>query len=220
MAAVRFERDPKQPGVFRDTVTGEVFEDVNIRSDTFHDSVLFVAGSQAAGTKKQVFRDISDKDLLHTSLTQQKKVPENNVMKVNRIGCYLQQSNGNTLASVDDILKLVCGAVMTFKLNSQEIVKGPLFKFPSGYGVTGSTTANNRSLATVGPASPVAIPELEREQIITDKTELNTTIEVTGADWIASGKITGATTYVQPSLANDVVAQVHFGGIIEKPQGT
>lgn len=217
MAKARFVRDPVK-GTIRDTVTGEEFEDVNVRSDTFHDSVIFTAGSTAAGTKKTIFRDLSDKDLLHTSLTQTKKIPENNIMKMNRVGVYLHQANGNTLTNVDDVLKMICGAVMTFKLNSQEIVKGPLYKFPSGFGATGQTTANNRSLVTVGPPSLVAVPELEQEQILTDKTELNTQLEVTGADWITNAS--GPSDYVQPSFANDVVVAVHIGGLIEKPTNT
>lgn len=219
MAKARFTRDPIR-GTIKDTVTGEEFEDVNVRSDTLHDTVLFVSGSQAAGTKRVVFRDVQDKDVIHTTLTQSKKVPENNIMKMNRVGVYVLQANGNALSVIDDVLKLICGAYMSFKLNSQEIVKGPLYKFPSGFGATGSTTANNRSLVTVGPPSLVAVPELEQEQILTDKTELNTTIEVTGADWITSTKITSATTYTQPSFSIDVPVAVHFGGLIEKPTNT
>lgn len=216
--ASRFQRDPKNPGVFKDNVTGEVFEDVNIRSDTLHDTVLFLAGNQAAGTKNFVFRDIQNKDLQHTTLTQSKKIPENNVMKMSRVGVCVPQAHGNSLPTDADVMKLAWTAVMTFKLNSQEIVKGPLVKFPSGFGVQGTTNRNNTGIVSIGPTSQVAVPELEREQILTDKTELNTIIEIPNAPWVAA--ITSAVAYVQPSLSVDVAVQVHIGGIIEKPSNT
>lgn len=217
--ASRFQSDPQVPGRFIDRVTGQVFDNIDVRSDTLHDTVLYVAGAQTAGNKKNVFRDLANKDLLHTSLVTGNKIPENHVMKLNRIGVYPQQASGNVIATDSDVIKLMHAATMTFLFGSTLITRGPLFKYPSGFGFTGQTNRNNTGVVTLGPATQLGVERLEQEQIATDKTSLSCVLEMASPDWITSALISGATNYAQPSLAQDVAVQVHMGGIIERPQG-
>ena len=210
------QRDPKT-GQIVDMATGERYDDVTGRSDTYFDSTLFVGIAQVAGTKKYLFRDLSSKDLLHTNLTQTKKIPENSTMSMNTIGVHVMQANGNVVTGFDNIVKTVHSQVLVFKLASREVVKGPLFKYPSGFGLGGQTTENARSVVTIGPPTPAAVPPLAQTQPLSDKTELNVTIEGNAADWISTTNFASATSYVQPTLTADLVVQVHFGGLIEAP---
>lgn len=191
---------------------GRVIKLVEWREGDFWDSVTQGSGAVTAGTSLELFRDLTNKNLQATNLRVPRNIPAQSEFIMNRIGVVIAQAFSNTLVVVSDILKCAYDGSLTFKINDRLIEEGPLFKFQTGYGVTGGTTENNVSLATTGVASAAAAPQLLVAQNVNDKDDLQGTIDFKNDIWI-----TGSS--VMPTLTGRVVFTCMLHGFIKKPQG-
>lgn len=193
---------------------------VEWREDDFYDTVLTVnsgtmgtAATITAGQSQEFFRDLSNKNLQHTNLKTARRIPAGSEFIMARIGIVPCQAMGNDLPSDDQIIKLAYAATLTFKINDRLVSEGPLFKYQSGYGVTGSTTRNATGVVTIGVPSAAAAPTLMVAQPVQDDDDLMGTLEFKDfTSWVA------AAGDAMPSLPPiGVMLMLH--GYIKKPQG-
>lgn len=202
----------KEAGTLVIPSLGRTIKLVEWREDDFYDSVQQASGAATAGTSLEVFRDLSNKNLQHTNLKTSRRIPAGSEFILARIGVVPAQAIGNTLVTDDDIIKLAYAATMTFKLNDRLITEGPLYKYQSGYGVTGSTTRNATGVVTIGVPSAAAAPVLMVAQNIADDDDLVATIDFKNNSWIAGGAS-------MPTFTAAVIATVNLHGFVKKPQG-
>jgi hypothetical protein len=193
-------------------------QQVEWREDDFYDHVQTKAAI-TAGNRLRVFRSLDNKNFQHININTQGKIPANSEIVIFRIGVHVAQAFGNVLPTDDDIIKVAHAATLTFKLNERLVAQGPLFKFQSGYGVTGSTTRNATGIATMGVPSAAAAPQLLVAQPASEKDDLNCDITFEDNSWLASGTQMPAFS-IQAAVTTQPVIGVFLHGLIKKPQGT
>ena len=205
---------------------GKEIKLVEWREDDFYDTVVTgdvsaVAAIIAAGTSLEFFRDLANKNLQHTNLRTQRRIPAGSEFIMSRIGVLPNQAFGSVMVEVPDFVKHVYAATLTFKINDRLVSEGPLYKYQSGYGVAGQaalTTAglalaglgNSVGLPTIGVPSAAAAPNLMVAQPVMDDDDLVATIDYKSVSW--------ATGAVMPTVkAIGITLSLH--GFIKKPQG-
>lgn len=204
---------PGKPGVLKNTITGEEYDIGQVTEDSFYDTQLCLnantqaGGALAAGSKVSYFDALNTKNGQDTNIKQVRAIPQGNVLTLTRLGAVLKQAVGNTLLDPGDAQKIVATGAVDFRLSEQKIASGPVFKFPGGYGVVGSTTQNNTGVVTNGVASPSAIPALFMPQPVRPQDALNLDLRFDGAAWIGS--------YTGPTLVANVAVLMDLHGIIK-----
>lgn len=194
---------------------GKAIKLVEWREDDFYDTVVTgdvsaAAATVTAGTSLEFFRDLASKNLQHTNLRTSRRIPAGSEFIMSRIGVVPNQAFGNVMASPTDLVKHCYAATLTFKINDRLVSEGPLYKYQSGFGITGSTTQNDTGLATIGVPSAAAAPNLMVAQPVQDDDDLVATIDYKSNSW--------ATNAVMPSVkAIGITLSLH--GFIKKPQG-
>lgn len=194
---------------------GKAIKLVEWREDDFYDTVVTgdvsaAAATVTAGTSLEFFRDLASKNLQHTNLRTSRRIPAGSEFIMSRIGVIPNQSFGNVMASPTDLVKHCYAATLSFKINDRLVSEGPLYKYQSGFGITGSTTQNDTGLATIGVPSAAAAPNLMVAQPVQDDDDLVATIDYKSNSW--------ATNAVMPSVkAIGLTLSLH--GFIKKPQG-
>jgi hypothetical protein len=191
---------------------GKKIKQVEWREDDFYDTVQTDAVTPTAGSQLEFFRDLSNKNLQHTNLKTQRRIPAGSEFILTRIGIVPCQALANTLLTDADIVKLAYAATLTFKINDRLISEGPVVKYQSGMGVTGSTTRTDTGVVTIGLPSAAAAPNLLVAQTIKDDDDLVATLEFKNNSWI-----NGGSTMPTFSTRPGVILMLH--GLIKKPQG-
>jgi len=213
---------PEQPGRLFIPATGAVVQQDSQYEGDFYDTVEFT--TFAVGTKEDVFKDQTDKELQHTNLNQEKRIPSHSKLKLMRIGVHVRQWAGMARPSPEDVVALYELAYMTLKLGKTNIIaEGPLLIFPSGLGVTGTSTANDFSLPTLGVPSPAAAPRLIEQHDLNDKMDLNCQIKIDAQEWLGDAANDAQPTIVgnlHASAYASVLASVFLHGVITQPLGS
>lgn len=191
---------------------GKTIRLVEWREDSFFDTVQLDALSPAAGSSLEFFRDLSNKNLQHTNLKTARRIPAGSEFILTRIGVIPNQALADSLPTDADIIKLAYAASLTFKINDRLISEGPVYKYQSGFGVTGSTTRNSTGIATIGVPSAAAAPSLLVAQNVKDDDDLVATLDHKNNSWI-----NGGSTMPTYSVRMGVTLDLH--GLIKKPQG-
>lgn len=192
---------------------------VEWREDDFYDTVVVgttgdvtaAAALLTAGASFEFFRDLANKNLPHTNLKTARRIPAGSEFIMSRIGVVPNQAYGNNLVTDDAIIKLAFACTLTFKINDRLVSEGPLYKYQSGYGVTGSTTRNATGVVTIGVPSAAAAPTLMVAQPVQDDDDLMGTIDVKSNTW------TSANAVLPTVVATGITLMLH--GYIKKPQG-
>lgn len=206
---------------------------VEWREDDFYDTVAYgdvtATHTPAAGSSLNLFRDLASKNLPHTNLRTPRRIPSGSEFIMARVGVMPLQAFGNTIYAPDDIVKLVYAATLTFILNDRLITTGPLFKYQSGYGVTGGTAAlpaGTNALAapttygyvTVGVPSAAAAPNLMVAQPVEDNDDLVATVDILGNIWNCG--VSNVTNNAgMPVFTKAPAVSLMLHGFIKKPQG-
>lgn len=199
-----------RPGEFFISELGRIIRITDMRQDDFYGSTDFAGVSAlTAGTNGKPFDSITDQGKHHTNLTTARRIPGRNRFNVLRVGVHIAQAWGNTLVSGDDIMKLAHAASLKFSINTRLVTEGPLLKYQSGYGVTGSTVQNNRAALTIGLASQASAPRFIAAQPLNDEDDLDCVITTDANGWLD--------TTALPTLDTDAVMTTYLHGIIEKP---
>jgi len=205
MAAVR--PIPGKPGHFIDA-QGQVTVLTETRETDRYDSEQQASGAITAGTILRYFRNLNNKEDLDANIPEANKlVSGSERMILERIGVGVQASNSTLMATAADIKRIMCAGYLELKLNKTVIDDGPLEKFPSGYGVSGSTTENNQAVVNMGVPSTAAVKPLAEQQIITDAHTVKGTITFQARTWL--------TTSTMPTLDNQNVIRLYCHGLLE-----
>lgn len=202
----------KEAGELRIPSLGRSIRLVEWREDDFFDTEQFAAVTPTAGSSLEFFRDLSDKNIQHTNLKTPRRIPAGSEFILTRIGLVPHQALANTLVTDDDIIKMSYACSLRFQINDRLISEGPMFKYQSGYGVTGSTTRNATGVVTLGVASAAAAPNLLVAQSVKDDDDLNATLDVKDNAWINGGS-------TMPTLTTRAAVSLMLHGLIKKPQG-
>jgi hypothetical protein len=190
---------------------GRTIRLVEWREDDFYDTVQ-VGTAPAAGTSYEFFRDLVSKNIQHTNLRTQRRIPAGSEFILTRIGLLVHQALANAAALDLDMIKLAYAASLTFKINDRLITEGPAVKFQSGLGVTGSTTRTTTGVVTLGVPSAAAAPSLLVAQSIKDDDDLQATLDFKDNAWITGGS-------AMPTFAAGPAVSLMLHGLIKKPQG-
>lgn len=201
-----------KPGEFLVPELGRVIRITDVRQDDFYDTVSLALGAITAGTQKKLFDSISNKGKQHCNLTNARRIPGRNRFNLLRVGFAIRQAAGNTLALASDMLKVYEAGSLKFSINTRLVTEGPLIKYQSGYGVSGSSTENNVSLITLGTPSQVAAPRFIAAQPINDEDDLDCEV-----NFYSIGTGTWDTTPSMPTTTAHLHLSVFLHGIIEKP---
>lgn len=197
----------KEPGVFYDDVLNKFVKIVEWKVDDRYDTVVTAAGAITAGTQKNFWRTLSDKDNIDGNFPQAGKVlGTGEEMILERVGMHIPLAVGNTIIPPTDIKKAAEGFYVELKINRDPIASGPAIRFPSGYGLAGQTTDNAAGVITNGVPSTAAAAKLARPhdlQSTTDVAALGTWYDHV---WDATN---------MPTLVGKVWHKLHLHGLIK-----
>jgi hypothetical protein len=198
-------RKTKEPGVFYDDVLNKFIKIVEWSSGDRYDTVVTASGAITAGTSKNFFRTLTDKEKLDGNFPSPRRLLSNGEeMIMERVGVYIPSAVGNTVSLGRDIKKAAENFYLTVKLDRKEIVDGPAIRFPTGYGLAGNTAENDAAVVSVGVPSVLAAPKLSRPHEL----NMDSDIDATGT-WF--DHVWDATN--MPTLSNKVWHRLHFIGL-------
>lgn len=198
-----------RPGEFFIPELGKSIKITDVRQDAFFDTEEQASGAISAGTKLDIFKDLTNKNKHHTNLTNERRIPGRNKFNLLRVGAHVRQAWGNTVPSGADTLKVYEAGALKFSINTRLVTEGPLLRYQSGYGVQGSTTATDTSVLTLGTPSQAAAPKFLAAQPISDSDDLDCEIRFDHNNWL--------TTTTMPTLAAASLVSIFLDGIVEKP---
>lgn len=162
-----------------------------------------------AGTKLVLFRDVTNKNLQHNNQDNNAgRLSAHTDLIINRISVHPAQAFADTVVLDTEIIKLVHSAALEVFINQRKVTDGALYQYPSGYGVTGSTTRNNTGVVTNGTANYAAAPQLLVAQKIGPSDSFKAEITFYDNAWLASG--------IQPSFTNRMVVTCLLEGLLKK----
>lgn len=193
---------------------GKTFQQVELREDDVYDTVQLEAGAIAAGTEYDWFRNVEDKNEQHTNIPQARRIASGDEVAVFRIGVHPREAQGNVLPNAVDIKKVFGNAHLLLKFNKRIITDGPAIKYPTGYGLSGSSNevaAPGISFVSVGVPSMAAAPTLFVPQQLKGDDDIIAKLRFPNAVWAAG--------YVVPTTAEDLMVSLFLRGVIKSPLG-
>lgn len=204
----------KNPGELYIPALGKTFQQVELREDDVFDTIQMVAGAIAAGTEYQFFRNVEDKNEQHTNIPQPRRIAAGDEVAVFRIGVHPREAQGNVLPATTDVKKVFGNAHLILKFNKRIITDGPAIKYPTGYGLSGSSNevaAAGIAFHSVGVPSVGASPTLFVPQQLRDDDDITAKLRFPDASWV--------TGYVVPTTAGDLLISLFLRGVIKSPLG-
>lgn len=207
-----------QPGLFRDTDTGQVVNIRDFRESDKYDSVVIPAGEVIpTGSEIIFFQDVQAKRLTDSNFKTPRKLSAGESMVLDRIGLYFRLAVGDSITSGRDILKVVENSYYRLSVNDILQDEGPAIKFPSGYGMYGNTTENNLSIVSVGVPATASASRLIKKQMLNQNHELNGLLRFDARTWAAAPNAAGFTNtvnVVQPTLDTDLIITNYLHGLV------
>lgn len=196
-----------KPGYFFNRITQKYTFIAEWREDNKYDTVKLTALTVTAGTEKNFFRDLTDKELIHTNLSTPRRLPAGEEMLVDRAWVYVPTAFGNTVISGSDYKKVVENGYIKFQINRKDVSEGPLWAFPSGYGIAGQTTENATGIFSIGVPSTAAASKLKREQYMTSDHDMDAKLTFPAlATW--------DTNVAMPTMVNYTQIKAGFHGTV------
>lgn len=175
---------PGKPGKVFVPSTGTVAEQTSQYEGAYYDTVEFNAFT--VGTKKQPFRSPNDKNLQHTNLSRERRLPQDARLKLTRVGVDVRRLAGTSRPDVEDVNALYEIASYVFKLGKTfTVCEGPANHFPSGRGLSGLSTEPGFAAISNGVPALTGAPILREQPDITDDMDLNATIELPDQTWLS-----------------------------------
>ena len=203
---------PGQPGVYINEATGEIFKLVEFRDDSKWDSVEVLTTDINNFKKKDFFVTQTDKDDLDTNLDTPRRLSQGETMVIRWIGAEIDPlgygaATPTTGSPLSDVKRIIAFGYLKATINKIMIAEGQLTKFPTGFGLYGSTTENNTSIVSIGMPSTAARKDLEKQHFITSNHSINVTVTFQSRTWLATDPTT-------MTLDAARVLRVHLGGLI------
>jgi len=207
-----------QPGLFRDSDTGQIVNIRDFREGDKYDSIVIPNNETVqTGTECIFFSDIQGKRTTDTNFATQRKLSAGESMVLDRIGLYFCTSVGDSITSGRDIMKIVENCYYKLTINDILQDEGPAIKFPSGYGLYGNTTENNTSIMALGVPATASAARLIKKQMLNQNHELNGLLRFDARTWTAAPNPAGFSTpvvVVQPKLDTPLIIRNFLHGLI------
>jgi hypothetical protein len=176
-----------QPGLFRDSDTGQVVNIRDFRESDKYDTIVIPAQTAiAAGTEFVFFADLNGKRTTDTNLMTQRKLSAGESMVLDRIGLYFRLAVGNTTTKPRDLKKTFENSYYSLRINEILQDEGPAIKFPSGYGVYGQTNETDDGIVSIGVPATASAARLVKKQMLNQNHELNGTLRFDARSWAVS----------------------------------
>jgi hypothetical protein len=189
-----------QPGLFRDTDTGQVVNIRDFRESDKYDTIVIPADqSITAGTEFYFFADLNQKRSTDTNLMTQRKLSAGESMVLDRIGLYFRLAVGNETTKPRDLKKTFENSYYSLRINEILQDEGPSVKFPSGYGIYGQTNETDSGIVSIGVPATASAARLVKKQLLNQNHELNGTLRFDARNWAVSP---GAGSAMGPLPAN------------------
>src|SRR6185295_8803171 len=107
-----------QPGLFRDSDTGQIVNIRDFRESDKYDSIVIPAQEAiATGTEVNFFSDLQGKRTTDTNFATQRKLSAGESMVLDRIGLYFRLATGNSITSGRDVMKVVENSYYRLSIN-------------------------------------------------------------------------------------------------------
>jgi hypothetical protein len=208
-----------QPGLFRDTDTGQVVNIRDFRESDKYDSVIIPPQEViTVGTSVVFFNDTQGKKETDSNIKTPRKLSAGESMVLDRIGLYFRLAVGDSITSGRDIMKVVENSYYSLRINEILQDEGPAIKFPSGYGLYGNTTENNTSIVSVGVPATASAARLIKKQMLNQNHELNGSLRFDPRNgWTATPNPAGFTntvTVIQPTLDTALIITNYLHGLV------
>lgn len=197
----------KRPGLYYDTNAKAFFNLVEYRDENKYDTVALGSGSLSALPTLDLFKDLGSKKKIDTNFDTPRRLTQGEEMLIRRVGVDIPLAYGNTVVTVNDAKKALYGGYLTVEVNKFEVAAGPLYVFPSGYGMAGGATENNVSVFSNGVPSTAAIRNLEKTHEITSDHDITGTIKYEDRTWDTSN---------MASTTARVHIRVFLGGLVRR----
>jgi hypothetical protein len=205
-----------QPGLFRDTDSGQIVNIRDFRESDKYDSIVIPANVVVtAGTEFTFFQDIQQKRDLDTNFKTPRKLSAGESMVLDRIGLTFRLALGNAITLPRDIKKIVENAYFRLKINDILQDEGPAIKFPSGYGLYGSTTENDAGIVSLGVPATASAAKLIKKQMLNQNHELDGALRFDARTWTSTvGPLGAGPTVVQPTLEGPILVTCYLHGLV------
>lgn len=199
-----------QPGLFRDSDTGQVVNIRDFREGDKYDTILVPAAVVVPGTQFVFFQDIQGKRSVDTNIKTPRKLSAGESMVLDRIGLYFRLATGNVVTVPRDVKKIVENAFYQLQINSILQDEGPAIKFPSGYGLYGSTTEADAGIVSLGVPATASASRLVKKQLLNQNHELDGTLTFDARNWLT----TAGLEYANPNVSQPVLITNYLHGLI------
>lgn len=206
-----------QPGLFRDTDSGQIVNIRDFRESDLYDSIVIPAGAAVvAGAEFVFFQDVQGKREIDSNFKTPRKLSAGQSMVLDRIGLALRLALGNTLAKVRDIKKVVENSYFRLKVNDLVQDEGPMVKFPSGYGLYGQTTETDSGIVSIGVPATASASRLVKKQMLNVNHELDGVLRFDPRTWTGNTNALGAAgpTVTQPTLESPIMVTCFLHGLV------
>ena len=204
-----------QPGLYRDTDTGTIYNIRDFREGDKYDSVVVPAGSIAPGTEFIFFQNIQNKNLVDTNIKTPRKLSAGESMILDRIGLYFRLAMGDVVDVPRDFKKIFENASYRMTINDILQDEGPATKFPSGYGFYGQTTEDDAGIVALGVPATASAAKLIKTQVLNQNHELNGSLLFGQRAWLSPELVAaGNPAYVNPNTDLPVIVTNYLHGLI------
>lgn len=199
-----------QPGLFRDTDTGQVVNVRDFRESAKYDSILIPAGVIVPGTEFVFFQDIQQKRETDTNIKTPRKLSAGESMVLDRIGLYFKLATGDVVTVPRDIKKIVENSYYRLKINDILQDEGPPVRFPSGLGLYGNTTETDAGIVSIGVPATASASRLVKKQLLNQNHELDGIIRFDARNWLTAAGL----VYQNPDTEQPVIVMNLLHGLI------
>jgi hypothetical protein len=175
-----------QPGLFRDSDTGQVVNIRDFRETDIYDTILVPPGEITFGTEFIFFQNIQQKRELDTNIKTTRKLSAGQSMVLDRIGLYFRLATGDIVTVPRDLKKISENGFYKLTINGILQEEGPCIKFPSGYGWYGNTTENDAGIVSLGVPATASAARLVKKQLLNQNHEIEGLIRFDQRQWLAA----------------------------------
>lgn len=198
---------PGRPGHFVDQ-SGKVIVLTEAREADRYDTENQATGAITAGSSLSYFETKTDKKELDANFPEPNKLvtgSERFVMEW--LGVNVQPASGTNIATGRDIKRVVAHGFLEFRLNRNVVEDGPLERFPSGYGLSGSSAQSNEAVINLGVPATASVRGLKEQQVVTDQHTVKCSITFPSRAWLTTGTL--------PTLDSEIAIRIYCHGILE-----
>lgn len=201
-----------QPGIFKDSETGQYLNVRDFRETDKWDTVAIPAGEIVPGTQFIFFADIQSKRETDTNIKTPRKLSSGESMVLDRIGLYFRLVTGDIVTVPRDIKKVVDNAYYRMKINDLLQAEGPAIAFPSSYGMYGNTTESDAGIVSIGVPATASASRLVKRQLLNQNHELEGLLRFDPRSWLQQQQ--PPIPYLNPVLEQPLLITNYLHGLV------